>query len=869
MTEASESSGSGNTATDFSFKFSPKISKKLKDENTYPQWSVEMARLFRVTKLEKHVTGSFAPKPTTIADIPAWQDKTDKALMFMIEYCEEEAASHIASCNDAGEAWAILKSHYEGKTRTHLSALLLSITSFRYDDRKNSMNEHITTFKTKWLMLTQSVATATAGTTTLAAGIKNFVMTDGWKATLLLSTLPHLPTYQNIINNITSEADAPSYATVVLRLKELTAWSSRQNRKEEQPEPAAAFATYRTVQNPCGYCKSKGFPGTSHEEKDCRSKRRDRHQNKNQVHIVETRTNDWENFAFSTDQSDAPNPSWTVDCAALVHITNSLADLEAPVPWVEKIRTAAGYAETTHKGSARIGELLLTEVMLIPSSPRKLISWGTIEEQEGELWMKEGKGEITVKGHVLPLTKQGKFKVILQKEAMVSKQEWHERYGHLPFPAFRKIEEAPPSLAAFNGQCVSCIKAKFTKPITSAQSGIRTSAVGELVHSNICGPLPTTTVTGKKYFITLVDDFSRLTITKAITAKSEASQTVQEMIAQLQKQTGCTTREIRTDHGGEYKSAAFLGWLRTNGITVRPTVAYHSQTNGVPERINRTIGNMMRANLFASGLPKGYWHLALEYVTFIKNRMPHASLNGLSPLEVAKPNTNIKEERRILRAFGEPVYVHTYTTNKLSEQAVEARVVGFTPTHGIYKVLLPNKQLTTAKDPKPRHSPREASLELEHHEHLDLQGTPGTQDGDTVAVLRQASPPPPPAPMKASSAQPEFPLFNKPEYRQSGSFPGAFPRTSVLEDAPDLPRRSSRPGKGQDTRTRLDEDPHYLTRGARGTHEALLTMTEALSGEKGDMWKKAKDREIAQLEQYDVIEWVDKVPSGGKTVDTK
>lgn len=253
---------------------------------------------------------------------------------------------------------------------------------------------------------------------------------------------------------------------------------------------------------------------------------------------------EWENFAFSTEQGTSSN-QWTIDCAASVHITNDINDLLDITPWEEQVRTASGYAQTTHKGNAQIGQLLLKGVVLISSSPRKLISWGSLEELGGEIWMKEGKGEITIAGITVPLIKQGKFKVIPQEEqALAAEQEWHERYGHLPFPAFRKISEAPPSLANFHGQCDACIKAKFTKPITAAQSGIRTLSVGELVHSDICGPLPTTTTTGKKYFITLVDDYSRLALTKAIAAKSEASTTLQEMIAQLQKQTTCSVREI-------------------------------------------------------------------------------------------------------------------------------------------------------------------------------------------------------------------------------------------------------------------------------------------------------------------------------------
>lgn len=48
-----------------------------------------------------------------------------------------------------------------------------------------------------------------------------------------------------------------------------------------------------------------------------------------------------------------------------------------------------------------------------------------------------------------------------------------------------------------------------------------------------------------------------------------------------------------------------------------------------------------------------------------------------------------------------------------------------------------------------------------------------------------------------------------------------------------------------------------------------MSLTEALAGVDGDMWAKARDREIAQLEKYGVIEWVDQVPEGKKIVDTK
>lgn len=279
MGDTPESSGSGNMATDLTYKFSPKVSEKLRDENNYPQWAVEMTRLFRVTELSDYVAGNKAPKPSRTSEIPEWQKKTDRAIMFMIEYCEKEPASYIATSKDAGTAWTTLKSHYEGKTRTHLTALLLAITNLRYDDRKNTISEHISSFETKWLMLAQNVSGTTAGPATMASTIKHFVGHNGWKASMLLSTLPHIPTYQNIVSNITSASDVPSYTTVVLRLKELSAWNTNRGERKnnESQEPAAAFAAYQQVTNPCGYCKSRGYPGTSHIEDECRHKKRNRY----------------------------------------------------------------------------------------------------------------------------------------------------------------------------------------------------------------------------------------------------------------------------------------------------------------------------------------------------------------------------------------------------------------------------------------------------------------------------------------------------------------------------------------------------------------------------------------------------------------
>ena len=140
-----------------------------------------------------------------------------------------------------------------------------------------------------------------------------------------------------------------------------------------------------------------------------------------------------------------------------------------------------------------------------------------------------------------------------------------------------------------------------------------------------------------------MESFSRFAITARIRGKSY-------------EQSGAKVQQLHTDHGSEYHSKEFLRWLKEQGVALRPTVAYHSETNAVAERFNRTIITMIRANL--SRLPKVMWELALEYSTFIKNCIPHSAIQA-APIERAIPSISVTKQCKLFRPFGEQAYIHT------------------------------------------------------------------------------------------------------------------------------------------------------------------------------------------------------------------
>jgi len=418
------------------------------------------------------------------------------------------------------------------------------------------------------------------------------------------------------------------------------------------------------------------------------------------------------------DTTQNQDGHWWADSCSTIHVSHNINDLVDPQPWRQAIHTSGGIVYSTHKGTAQVFTITLKNVLVVPSFPRKLISLGLITRNRGSVVLGH-QNQLIYNGQHLPLTPVGslfqlesaqQIETALQKdEVYATKMEWHIRYGHLPFAAFFKISEAPMSLQSCTLQCDTCLKTKSTKP-PSFKYGIRSSKVGELVHSDLCGPLPTADIRGKRYMLTLVDDYSRYTITRAIEHKSEAADALKEMMLQFESLTGCYIQNLRTDWGGEFKSTEFLYWLRQRGTSLKPTIPHHSETNAVAERTNHSIITMVRTNLYS--LPKSLWSLAMDYSSFVKNQLPHKTLGGKSSIELAIPSLNIINERSRFSPFGQPVYYATYKDGMLSDRAVEGRVVGFTPTWGIYKVMLASKHLTLAKNPTPRQLVPTSTIEI-------------------------------------------------------------------------------------------------------------------------------------------------------------
>ncbi|RDX70116.1 hypothetical protein CR513_50669, partial [Mucuna pruriens] len=75
----------------------------------------------------------------------------------------------------------------------------------------------------------------------------------------------------------------------------------------------------------------------------------------------------------------------------------------------------------------------------------------------------------------------------------------------------------------------------------------------------------------------------------------------------VEKEVNSLIKVLRSDRGGEYNSHEFVNFCETHGIKRQLTAAYTPQQNGVCERKNRTIMNVVRSLLTRSGVAKTFW----------------------------------------------------------------------------------------------------------------------------------------------------------------------------------------------------------------------------------------------------------------------
>jgi len=164
------------------------------------------------------------------------------------------------------------------------------------------------------------------------------------------------------------------------------------------------------------------------------------------------------------------------------------------------------------------------------------------------------------------------------------------------------------------------------------------------------------------------------------------------------KESECLIKCLRSDRGGEYTSTEFNEFCSTNGIKTQLTTAYTPQQNGVSERKNRTLMNMVRSMLLARQVPKVFWPKAAVWATHVLNRSPTLSVKDMT-LEEAW--SGVKPSVQHFRIFGYFSYVHVPDSQrkKLDDKSFKCILLGLSEESKGYKLYDPKgKKVVISRD---------------------------------------------------------------------------------------------------------------------------------------------------------------------------
>ncbi|GJZ22358.1 retrotransposon protein, putative, ty1-copia subclass [Tanacetum coccineum] len=162
---------------------------------------------------------------------------------------------------------------------------------------------------------------------------------------------------------------------------------------------------------------------------------------------------------------------------------------------------------------------------------------------------------------------------------------------------------------------------------------------------------------------------------------------------EVENQLGKTIKALRSDRGGEYISQEFKDYLKACGIVQQLTPPYTPQHNGVSERRNRTLLDMVRSMMNLTTLPLSFWDYALESAARILNMVPTKKVDK-TPYELwfgKVPNLSY------LKVWGCEALVKRDTPDKLQQRSVKCIFIGYPKeTMGYYFYFPPENKIVVA-----------------------------------------------------------------------------------------------------------------------------------------------------------------------------
>ncbi|CAI7912758.1 unnamed protein product, partial [Closterium sp. NIES-53] len=269
--------------------------------------------------------------------------------------------------------------------------------------------------------------------------------------------------------------------------------------------------------------------------------------------------------------------------------------------------------------------------------------------------------------------------------------QWHHRLGDPSLPRLRgmrsrflvsglprSLPPLPPSPAP---PCLPCVEGR-QRAAPHSSSFPPTSAPLQTLHMDVWGPARVSGQGRERYFLLVVDDYTRYTTVFPLRSKGEVPDVlipwIRTVRLQLRKRYGTDLPVLRlhSDRGGEFSSNLLRDFCRGEGILQSFTLPDSPRQNGIAEHRIGLVMEVARTSMIHAAAPHFLWPFAVRYAAHQLNLWPRVSLPETSP---TLRWTGEVGDASVFRVWGSRAFVRDTPAEKLSAHAIPCVFLGFVP----------------------------------------------------------------------------------------------------------------------------------------------------------------------------------------------
>jgi hypothetical protein len=513
-----------------------RVEDRLDGAANFGAWKERMILLLQENELcdiVENTTTHPAVVPTDATLLAAYNKKSIKAKIFILDAIKDHLIPHVTGKTHAYEMWESLTKLYQSTNENRKMVLREKIKNI-----KMTKAENVVTYLTRFTQVRdelgavgEAIADSDLVRTTLNGVSKQWVVfVEGIVAREKLPSWERLwddfvqgETRRGYVHGISSTGHEEENVALATTSKK----KFRKGPKGGQKPKGEGKKDMRKVK--CFACHKFG-----HYAGQCPNKKKKQTTASAEVEEFSTKFDkEFSLIACLTSRTTTPD-TWYIDSGASLQMTTvreHLTDLtqcgyvEVMLGDDREVKVAGCGIVSFRRES--LPPMTLTKVIYVPGLKKNLVSVSTIEEKGYEVLFRDGqvllfpRGSSITSAKVIVTRHERLYKFLFQPvRALIYSTSssgdlceiWHRRMAHLHHGSLRVLREMVTRVPYFSSErhelCKGCTLGKYTKTSFSS-SDSRAAGILDLIHSDVCGPMSSASLTGSLYYVVFIDDFSQ------------------------------------------------------------------------------------------------------------------------------------------------------------------------------------------------------------------------------------------------------------------------------------------------------------------------------------------------------------------------